>query len=284
MLAEAAHSVADTVNQLLLRVSLSLGERRPDREHPFGHGKDRFLWAFLAAVFIFVSGAVFSIGRGVYGLVSGGGEGGSFGLNYAVLAAFVAEGISLVRAYRQVRSEADEKGLPLRRFIARSSDPTTKTVLYEDSAAVVGLVIAFAGVGLHQATGSSAPDAAASIAVGLLLAYVAVRIARDSRAMLLGLGASPEDVSSLERVIRAQPEVKELIDLRTMYLGPRLLLVAVRLDFVDDIDASRVEQLSNELEAELRESVPEVGEVFLDATPRGRRPAVSAEVARAAEA
>src|SRR4051812_10828084 len=278
MLAEAAHSVADTVNQLFLLVSLPLADRRPDPEHPFGHGKDRFFWAFLAAVFIFVSGSLFSIGRGVFALLAGGGEeGGGFVLAYAVLAfSFLAEGASLVRAYRQIRDEASERGRPLRQFIRKTSDPTSRTVLFEDSAAVVGLLFAFAGVALHQVTGNAAFDSAASVAVGLLLGYIAVRVALDNRTLLLGLGAPSDEVEALARTIRAHPDVEELVDLRTMYIGPRSLLVAARVDFVSGIDADRVEEVSTKLEGELCHALPDVSEVFLDATRRrrsGTRPA-----------
>jgi cation diffusion facilitator family transporter len=270
MLAETAHSIADSANQGFLRISLSLADRKPDREHPFGHGKERFLWAFLAAILIFLSGAVFSIGRGLWGLLGGAGGEGGFVLNYAVLGfSAVAEGASLLRAYRQVRREAGERGQPLREFLGQSRDPTTKTVLFEDSTAVVGVLVAFAGVGLHQATGEKAFDAAASIAVGMLLAFVAFVLARDSRALLLGVAARPDELKAIERAIRAHRDVKELVDLRTMYLSPGSLLVAAKLDFAEDIDADRLEEATAELESELTRAVPEVEAVFIDARRRG---------------
>lgn len=140
-------------------------------------------------------------------------------------------------------------------------------MLFEDSAAVVGVLLAFAGVGLHQATGQKAYDAAASIAVGLLLAVIAFVLARDSRALLLGVAARPEELEAI--VIRAHRDVKELLDLRTMYLSPGSLLVAARLDFVEEIDADRVEEATAEIEAELSRAVPEVDVVFIDARRRG---------------
>ena len=187
MLAESAHSVADTMNQVFLLASLKLGEREADAEHPFGYGKERFFWSFLAAVGIFVAGAGFSLYEGLQRIFGATSEEGSYGVAYAVLAfALVAEGTSLVRAWRQTRGEARARRQTYLGFVRASRDPTTKTVLFEGSAAVVGVLLAFAGVGLREVTGDAAPDAAASIAVGLLLAYVAVRIGRDSRRLLLG--------------------------------------------------------------------------------------------------
>src|SRR5690348_13066666 len=155
MLAEAAHSVADTTNQLLLLASLRLSERKPDAQHPFGYGKERFFWSFMAAIFIFVSGALFSIYEGVSRMLSGEASEGSVGIAFAVLAlALVLEGASLIRAGRQTRGEAREAQRPFARHIRVSRDPTTKTVVFEDSAAVIGVLLAAAGVGLTVITGS----------------------------------------------------------------------------------------------------------------------------------
>src|SRR5919108_2741771 len=170
MLAEAAHSVAVTMNQVFLLLSLSLGRRQPDEKHPFGYGKERFFWGLIAAVFIFVSGAVFSIGEGIERLVAGG-ESGDPLVAYAVLAvALVAEGVAWLRALRQMRGEAREADMPLRRYVRVSRDPTVKTALSEDTAAVVGGLLAFLGNGAAELTGSHVWDAGASIAIGLVLA------------------------------------------------------------------------------------------------------------------
>jgi cation diffusion facilitator family transporter len=278
MLAEAAHSVADSFNQVFLWLSLEFSERPPDPEHPFGHGKDRFFWSFLAAVVIFLSGAVFSIARGVLELAgSSGSEVGHWRLAYGVLAfSFLAEGASLVRAVQQVRAEARAKREPLRRYLRESRDVTTKTVVFEDSAAVVGVVLAFVGIALYHVTGEVAADASASIAIGLLLGYVALRIGMNARDLLLGIGARPEDRERLLRTIESFPEVERVVQLRTMYLHPESLLVAAKIDFVDGLDAERIEQVSNEIDQALRRAVPEVSEVYLDPTPSRVRAAQTA--------
>jgi cation diffusion facilitator family transporter len=271
MLAEAAHSIADTMNQVFLLVSLSLGDRRPDEEHPFGYGKERFFWALLAAVFIFVSGAVFSLFEGVRTIIAGGEE-TAFLITYGVLAfSLVAEGISLLRAISQVRGEAREAGMPLASYLRQSNDPTVRTVLYEDSAAVTGVVLALLGVGLHQLTGNRLWEGIASIAIGLLLVFVAYTLGRDTKHLLIGEAAKPEQRDRLRDVITRHPEVEEVLELLTMYLGPTDLLVAVRLDLRDDLNAREVEELSNLIDRELREADPTVSQVFLDATPRPRK-------------
>jgi len=272
ILAEFAHSVADTMDQVFLRVSLSRGEKEPDEDHPFGYGKERFFWAFLTAVFIFVAGAIFSIGQGVLALLgvleSGNSE---YLFSWVVLAiSFVAEGTSWLRAYRQTRRQAGEAGMRVLEFVRISPDPTVKTVLLEDSAAVVGIVIAAVGVGLHELTGNMAFDAGAAILIGCLLAYVAVGLGRNTKGLLLGASARPEIRKKLREVILSHDEVDDVVQLLTMWVGPESLLVAARFALADDVAGDRVERLADDIEEELRRAVPEVGEVFLDPTPAGR--------------
>ena len=271
MLAEAAHSVADTMNQVFLLVSLSLGDRKPDEEHPFGYGKERFFWAFLAAVFIFVSGAVFSLYEGVRALLGNEEVEAAFVIVYAVLGfSLVAEGASLLRAVSQVRGDARNAGVALRTYLRNSNDTTVRTVLFEDSAAVTGVVIALVGVALHQLTGERMWEGWASIAIGVLLVVVAYTLGRDNKGLLIGEAARPEQRELLRDVITGHPEVEEVLELLTMHLGPNALLVAVRLDLQDDLSAAEVEELSNQIDHELRHAVTEVSQVFLDATPRPR--------------
>jgi cation diffusion facilitator family transporter len=272
MLAEAAHSVADTTNQAFLLVSIKLGRRDPTPAQPFGYGQERFLWTFMAAVGMFLAGATFAIGYGAYELVSGGGEQGGFAIAYAVLAAsFIAEGLSWVRALRQTRSEAREAGLPFLRYTRSSRDPNVKMILLEDTAALVGVALATIGVALHQLTGSPAWDASAAVVIGLLLVSVAIFMGRDAKHLLVGAAARPEERETIERTIEEFDEIEEVVQLLTMALGPNALLVAARVDLADDLDSERIEEISTGIERSLREAVPDVTEVFLDATP-GREP------------
>jgi cation diffusion facilitator family transporter len=270
MLAEAAHSVADTINQVFLLYSLAMGEREADAEHPFGYGKERFFWSFLAAVGIFVAGAGFSLYEGLTRILGPTAEKqGPFGIAYAVLAfAALAEGASLVRAYRQTRREAAESRQSHARYVRASRDPTTKTVLFEDSAAIVGVVLAFAGVALHQATGDQLYDGLASVLIAVLLAVVAVALGRDTRALLIGEAATAEERAAIAEIIEAHPAVDRLLELLTMALAPDRLLVAARIDLADGLSADEIERASSDLDGELRERIPTVWQVFLDATPR----------------
>ncbi|MDQ1620731.1 MAG: hypothetical protein QOE19_3300 [Actinomycetota bacterium] len=267
MLAEAAHSVADTLNQVFLLASLRAAERPADPEHPFGYGKARFFWSLLAAVGIFVAGAVFSIYEGVHTLLHGSGDAKHLIVSFAVLGiAFVAEGTSWLRALNQVRRQAEAAGRPLSRFLAASKDPTLKTVLAEDSAALIGLVLAALGIGMHAVTGQAWWDGAAAIAIGLLLAVVAFLLGRENRDLLLGEGADPELVVDWYDTLRQAEEVEEVVELLTMYLGPDTVLLAARLDFRDDLRASEVEAFASDMERQLLARWPQVQQVFLDPT------------------
>jgi cation diffusion facilitator family transporter len=273
MLAEAAHSIADTTNQLFLLGSLRFAEREADEQHPFGYGKERFLWTFMAAIFIFVGGALFSVYEGVSKLLHGAGEETKFGLTYAVLViAFVLEGASLLRALRQTRSDAARARSAIPRYVRTSRDPTTKTVVFEDSAAVIGVVLALIGVGLHQLTGSAAPDAIAAICIGVLLGVVAIGLWRDTRGLLIGEAALPEERQQLLDVLCRHPDVDDVVELLTMAMGPDSLLVAIRLDLADGLDSDDVERLAAELEREMREAVPAATHVFIDPTHRREQP------------
>jgi cation diffusion facilitator family transporter len=270
MLAEGAHSVADTTNQLFLLASLNLAEREPDAEHPFGYGMERFFWSFLAAVFIFVSGALFSVYEGVHRMLSGEEPSGTgTGIAFAVLAiGVVLEGTSLMRAVRQTAKQARAKRRPLTQHLRVSRDPTTKTVVFEDSAAVLGLFLAAAGLGLTQLTGSVVWDGAASVAIGIVLAFVAFLLGRDTKSLLIGSSALPEEREALERVFAQHPAVDDLIELLTMVLGPESVLVAARFDIADELSSRQIEALADELDQKLREAVPDVTQVFLDPTRR----------------
>jgi cation diffusion facilitator family transporter len=272
MLAETAHSIADTVDQVLLLVSLRLGERQPDEEHPFGYGKERFFWTFLVAVVIFLAGAIFSIGDGVLRLTGHeilGAGGSRQWLAFVVLGiALVSEGISFLRAYRQTRQGAREAGLGLVEFVRVSKEPTTKMVFSEDAIAVAGVLVAFVGLALQELTGSESWDAGAAILIGLLLVYVAYALGRDIRGLLLGEAARPDQREALERALLEPVEVEGVVELLTMYTGPKSLLVAARIDLADGIDSSRVEELSTELDRRLRATEGDVDQVFLDPTPR----------------
>lgn len=268
MLSEAAHSVADTTNELFLLASLRRSTRTPDSDHPFGYGKEQFFWSLLAAVGIFVSGAVFSIYQGVTGLVHPGGEhGGELLISYAVLlVSFIAEGASWWTAVTQLRTEARATGRGIFEHLRRSSDPTLKTVFSEDSAALAGLLLAAAGIGLHAITGSARWDAAGALAIGALLAVVAIGLGRDTKELLIGEAADPELRQALAAELAAEPEVNAVVELLTMQLGADQLLVAARLDLADGLDSDAIEAFAARIDAGLQHRHAQVTQVFLDPT------------------
>jgi cation diffusion facilitator family transporter len=271
MFAEAAHSLADTTNQTFLLISIGLADRPPDEGHPFGAGSERFLWTFVAALGTFLAGSVFAIGWGIFELVNPGGSETDYLIPFAVLGlSLLTEGFSWLRALRQTRREARKAGLSHADYVRMSRDPNVKMVLFEDSAALVGIVLAALGIGLQAITGVQFWDPAASVAIGLLLIVVAFWMARDARYMLTGAAARPDERLALERALMEFPEVQEVRELLTLVLGPNALLVAARIDLADGLDADRIENVSDEIDAKLRQVVPDVSEVFIDATPPRR--------------
>jgi cation diffusion facilitator family transporter len=268
MFAEAAHSLADTTNQAFLLVSIQLGKREPTPKQPFGFGQERYLWTFMAAVGMFLAGAVFAIGFGTIELVTGGGESEGFAVAYVVLAiSLLAEGTSWLRAFRQTRGEAREAGKPVLRYARESRDPNVKMVLFEDSAALIGVALATVGIALNELTGLTVFDPAASVLIGVLLIFVATWMGRDARHLLIGTAALPEERDAIERAIEEYDEVDSVEELLTLVLGPNALLVAARIDLRDNVESDRIEQTASEIDKHIREVVPDVTEVFLDPTP-----------------
>ncbi len=273
MLAEAAHSAADTLNQAFLLTSLHRGERPADSRHPFGYGQERYFWSLLAAFGIFIAGAGFSIFEGLLAL--GREHRGSPLLAYLVLAAAVlAEGTSLARVLVQYRSEARRSHTELLDQVRSSPDMTVRTALFEDSVAMAGLALAALGLTLRQLTGSPAWDGGASIAIGCLLIAVAVRLGWDSRDYLIGRSASSADLTLIRAEIERTQGVDKLLDLRTMYLGPDHLIVAASVAFRDGISADRAEDAADDIDQRLCDLLSVSPHVFIDPTQAspGRQP------------
>jgi divalent metal cation (Fe/Co/Zn/Cd) transporter len=192
--------------------------------------------------------------------------------------AFVAEGTSFVRAYWQVRGEAGGRSEEVLHHVETSPDITVKVNLFEDSAAVVGLILAGLGVGLDQLTGSHVWDGVASIAIGVLLVVVAVKLGMDSRELLIGRAAAPEVQQLIRDEIESRPGVDELLELRTMHMGPDNIIVAARVALHDDLGADQAEDLADEIDRVLSEKLPIQPNVFIDPTQTRRTP--QSEVAR----
>jgi cation diffusion facilitator family transporter len=269
LLSEAAHSVGDTSTQILLLTALRRSTRPADRKHPFGYGKERYFWSLLASMGILASGAAFSGYEGVHTIVNGGEQTEYAWLNYVVLGlALVLEGTSLLQATRQLRREAAEHHLPVRRQLRESDDPTPRAVFTEDSAAVTGILLAAAGVTLHLITGSAVWDGIASIAIGVLLAVVAGLLAHTCMVLLIGRQADPRLVLAIRDWLGEQPEVDEVVDLLTMLTGTDKVLVCARVDVVNDLPAGELERAFVRIDTELRDEFTDLDEIFVQPVPR----------------
>lgn len=268
LLSEAAHSVADSLNEVFLLASLKRSRRAPDTDHPFGYGKERFFWSLLAAVGIFVMGGCFSLVQGIGALRSHHPEDRTgYLVGLAVLVtALLAEGSSLAKALHQVRGQAGRSWRGMLHRIRAGDDPALRTVLAEDSTAVLGVVLAIVGLGLHMATGNEQWEGWASILIGALLVYVAYRLGREARAQLIGEAVAPELQRDIRGLLDAQPEIDTVTELLTMRLGLDSTLVAARVDLHGGLDSEDVELVSVRIREEMREKWPAVDHVFLDVT------------------
>ncbi len=262
LLSEAAHSVADSMNEVFLLAALRRSRRPADRRHPFGYGKERFFWSLLAAVGIFVMGGCFSFFQGVEALRTGADEKLSgYVAGLIVLGvALLAEGGSLLRALHQVRGQGG--------LAAGMRDPALRTVVAEDGTAVLGVTFAMTGMALHMATGQVAYEACASFAIGALLVYVAHRLGREARDQLIGEAADPEASGRIRALLRAQPEIDSVEALFTMKTGLDSTLVAARVDLMPGLDSERVEEVAVRIKRSIASTIPEAGEIFLDVTDR----------------
>ncbi len=269
LLSEAAHSVGDSVTEVLLLTALRRSKRPADRRHPFGHGKERYFWSLLAAVGILISGAAYSVYQGVHTMLGEPGEAVAPWVNYLVLAlSFVLEAVSFTQSVRQLRREAAREGTSRREYLRDPEDPTVKSVVLEDSAALIGLVLAFGGVGLHQLTGDVFWDGAAALAIGALLAVVAFQLAKTNMGLLIGKQANLHLVRRMRVFLEAQPEVEKLVDLLTMMVGTGRILLCARLDFDDRLTAGELELVCVRIDADLRGQFGALDEVFLEPVPR----------------
>jgi len=267
MLAEAAHSWADTGNQVFLIVANRRSRRPPDRAHPLGHGREAYVWSLLAALGVFVAGAAVSVTHGIQTLITPE-PATDYIVGYVVLAfSFVVEGISFLQSVRQARPAAEMMGRDVIEEVMATSDPTLRAVFAEDGAALAGLVIATVGLAAHQATGSATPDAVGSILIGSLLAVVAVVLINRNRQFLVGEEADPRVRAAAIRALLEMPEVARVTYLRLEIVGPRTVSVIGDVDLVGDDTESNVAVRLRALEARISASAAVAGAVLSLSAP-----------------
>jgi cation diffusion facilitator family transporter len=268
MLAEAAHSAADTLNEGLLAASLRRDRRPPHPAHPVGRGRERFLWAFMAAIASFVVGGCVSVFLAVRQLGTRAPLPDARAAWIVLAISFAAEGISWAQSLRQARRQAREYRLPLLRYLRRASDPVVRAVVFEDSAALAGLVFAAAGLFLSERLGSSLPDALASLAIGLLLAGTAFGLARPLADFLVGRSLPPEQLETLHGLLASTPGVESVVTLHALYSGPEEVIVVAKVRPAPRVDSGALARAMDEVEERIRAALPVVADVFVDVTRR----------------
>ncbi|MEE6280911.1 cation diffusion facilitator family transporter [Georgenia sunbinii] len=254
MVAEAAHSWADTGNQVLLLTADRRSRRPVDTSHPLGYGREAYVWSMFAALGLFVAGAAVSITHGIQELLDPS-PATNFLVAYIVLGmAFVLEGVSFLQAFRQTAREAKQAHREVLEHALETSDPTLRAVFAEDAAALVGILIAFAGVLAHDLTGSPVPDAVGSILVGLLLGVVAVVLIDRNRRFLVGVETSPALRQSMTEQLAALPGVATVNYLHMEFVGPRKVYLVASVDLVGEETEPNIADRLRELERRLEET------------------------------
>ena len=269
MIAEAAHSAADCVNELFLALGLYRAGLPPDERHPLGHARERFLWAFMAAIASFLIGGCLSIGIAIRELRMRNPV--TVGITpWIVLAvSFLADGTSWFQGLRQARLQAKDYGLGVWRYLLRSSDPVVRAVIVEDSAALVGLLLAAGGLLTAHVTGSSVPDSVASLLIGLLLAGTAFALARPFADFLVGRSIPPTLLAKLRAIIEGDAAIEELLQLQALYSGPEEVVVLAKARPSPSLGIAGFAAAMDELDHRIRRELPFVAEVFVDATAYG---------------
>ena len=263
MMAEGIHSLVDTGNQVLLLYGLHRAKRPPDEKFPFGHGKEVYFWSFVVAILIFALGSGISLYEGVVHIIHPQPITNPM-VNYLVLGlALLFEGGAWFFAFREF-SRAKGKWSTMQ-AVKRGKDPTIFMVLFEDSAAVLGLIVAFLGIWVGQVTGIPYFDGLATLIIGLILGGTAVWLAYETKGLLIGERANPEVVESIQALADQLEEVEHVNEVLTMHMGPEFILVNMSVDFKNGISSERLEATVAKLDREIKSRHPLVKRVFVEA-------------------
>jgi cation diffusion facilitator family transporter len=262
MLSEAIHSIADTGNEILLLYGLRRAEMPADNEFPFGHGKEIYFWSFVVAIILFGCGAGLSMYKGIDHLISPVPVKHSY-VNFGVIGlALIFEGTSWFIALTQFGKS--KGGWGYIRAVHRGKDPSIFIVLLEDSAAIIGLVVAFIGILLSHITGSPVYDAAAAVIIGLILAGTAILLASETKSMLIGESANKEVAKGIQEIACSSKVIKKVNEVLSMHMGPDFILVNISVDFVDPILATEVEVTVAGLDRAIKQAYPQVQRIFIE--------------------
>lgn len=262
MLSEGVHSVVDTGNQVLLLIGLKRAAQPPDETHPFGYGKEIYFWGFVVAILLFALGAGISLYEGVNHLrhpepIS------SYLINYVVLGlAVVFESAAWWFAYREFNRRRGE--FSMLEAVRRGKDPNLFVVLFEDTAAILGLLTAAAGLLLAQMTGNPLFDGAASVVIGVILGLTAIWLAVETKSLLIGEPAHPEIVQGIRAIVSASPVAREINEVATLHMGPEFILATISVRFDPDTNAERIQNEVADMNRSIKEQFPEVKRIFIE--------------------
>jgi len=269
MLSEGVHSVVDTGNQILLLYGLRRSKMPPDEQFPFGHGKEVYFWSFIVAILIFAVGAGVSIYKGVHHLLHPVPIQNPF-INYIVLAlAMLFEGAAWYFALTEFTKAKGKWGYL--RAVQRGKDPTMFVVLFEDSAAMLGLVVAFLGIFLSQITANPYYDGVASIIIGLILAGTAAWLAFETKSLLIGESANTEVIQGIRKIAQSYDNIQHVNEILTLHMGPDFILLNLSVDFDNAASAGEVEKTIAQLDGEIKQAYPRIKRIFVEAEDRRMR-------------
>ncbi|MCY3769561.1 MAG: cation diffusion facilitator family transporter [Gammaproteobacteria bacterium] len=266
MLSEAVHSIVDTCNQGLLLWGMKRSSKPADQQHPFGYGMELYFWTFVVAILIFAIGAGVSLYEGFHKLNSPRTVQHIY-INYIVLGfAMIFEGVAWVVAFREFRRRKGKLGYF--KAVQMSKDPTVFTVLFEDSAAMLGLMVAFVGLLLTQYLEQPMYDALASIVIGIILSCTAMLLAYETKGLLIGEAASKDVITGIQNIVSQEKDILSINEILTMHMGPQDILLNISIDFHDNISAGEVERTITRLEMKIKDQYPEVARIFIEAQNR----------------
>ncbi len=266
MLSEGIHSVVDTVNQLLLLLGLHRAKKPADERFPFGHGKEVYFWSFVVALLIFAVGSGVSLYEGIHQVLHPTSIESPY-INYIVLGlAILFEGVAFYYALTEFSRAKGKWGYL--EAVKKGKDPTTFVVLFEDSAATLGLVVAFIGVFLSQLTGNFVYDGLASIVIGLILGGTAIWLAYETKSLLIGESANDAVIADIRRIVNDYPQVTHVNEVLTMHMGPQYILVNLSVDFHNSTSAGELETTISALDTQIKQAWPDVKRIFIEAEAR----------------
>jgi cation diffusion facilitator family transporter len=261
MVAEGVHSLVDTGNQVLLLIGMKRSERPANARHPFGYSREIYFWCFVVAVLLFTAGGTFAIWEGVQKIGHPHPVENPI-VNYVILgSAILLEAGSFAVALKEFRKVAGDRHWWS--AVTEAKDPVLFTVLFEDTAAMIGLVVALAGLVAAETLGIPALDGAASIVIGLVLIGASLLLARETMSLIVGESAAPEVLADIERLIRAEPSINGVTDIVSVHLGPHDIVVTAAVDFNDDVPAGEVERVIARIGEQVRAAQPDVKRLFL---------------------